>query len=46
MKVELAFTLMWNIARREGNKIEFDFEHSNFGDRLMRQSSVHMSSRQ
>lgn len=33
---------MGNIARREGNRIEFDFEHSNFDDRLMRHSSAYL----
>ena len=45
-KVELPFTKMQNVAGRESDKIESYFEHRTFDDRLMRQSSVHISSRQ
>lgn len=38
MQIELPFTKMWKVARREGNKIKFDIEGSDFEGRLMRQS--------
>lgn len=38
MQIELPFTKMWKFARREGNKIKFDIEGSDFEGRLMRQS--------